>query len=162
MLKQNASSVLTTLAGGNHGFLALVLNNADYNALTGAVWIEPVNPGMRPLIPNGANRIAQENISSQWKNEFEFWKMTQDVREALKKQIIDAIDNEYLKDLKDPDTGYANVTPLNMLKHLYNEYGELTAQDISANRTNLKADYDPNTTMVSYFYKIRENRSIVN
>ena len=70
VLKQNASSVLTSLAGGNHGLLALVLNNADYNALTGAVWVEPINPGMRPAIPNGANRVAQENISSQRKNEF--------------------------------------------------------------------------------------------
>ena len=85
VLKQNASSVLTALAGGNHGLLALVMSNANYNALTGAVWIEPINPGMRPAIPNGANRVAQENISSQWKNKFEAWKMTQDVREALKK-----------------------------------------------------------------------------
>ena len=160
VLKQNASSVLTALAGGNHGLLALVMSNANYNALTGAVWIEPINPGMRPAIPNGANRVAQENISSQWKNKFEAWKMTQDVREALKKQIIDAIDDEYLEDLKDPDTGYANVTPLQMLKHLYNEYGELTAQEISANRTKLKNDYDTNVTMVSYFYKIREIRNI--
>ena len=101
VLKQNTSSVLTSLAGDNHSLLALVLSNTNYNALSGAVWIEPVNPGMHPLIPNGANIIAQENISSQWKNEFEAWKMTQDVREAfLKKQIsIDAIDDEHLEDL---------------------------------------------------------------
>ena len=160
VLRQNASSVLTTLAGGNHGLLALILNDADYTALTGAVWIEPANPGVRPIIPVGATRVFQENSTSQWKNEFEAWKMTQDVREALKKQILNAIDDEYLEDLKDPDTGYANVTPLQMIEHLYTEYGELTPQDISNNRTALKADYDPNTTMVSYFYKIREIRNI--
>ena len=86
--------------------------------------------------------------------------MTQDVREALKKQLINALDDEYLEDLKDPDTGYATVTPLQMIEHLYDEYGELTPQDISNNKTYLKADFDPNTTMVSYFYKIREIRNV--
>ena len=99
ILKQNASSVISTLAGGNHGLLALILNNAEYTALTGAVWIEPVNPGLRPIIPNGATRIAKENMTSQWKNEFDSWKMVQDVREALKKQLCNAIDDEYLEDL---------------------------------------------------------------
>ena len=160
VLRQNASSVLTTLAGGNHGLLALIVNAQDNTALTGAVWIEPVNPGMRPVIPIGSTRVAQENITSQWKIEFEAWKMTQDVREALKKQLINALDDEYLEDLKDPDTGYANVTPLQMIEHLYDEYGELTPQDISNNKTDLKADFDPNTTMVSYFYKIREIRNV--
>ena len=160
VLRQNSSSILTTLAGGNHGLLALIVNAADYTALTGAVWIEPVNSGVRPIIPVGATRVAQENITSQWKNEFEAWKMTQDVREALKKQILNAIDDEYLKDLKDPDTGYANVSPLQMIEHLYTEYGELTPQDISNNRTDLKADFGPTTTMVSYFYKIGEIRNI--
>jgi len=47
------------------------------------------------------------------------------VREALKKQLINALDDEYLEDLKDPDTGYATVTPLQMIEHLYDEYGEL-------------------------------------
>ena len=92
-LKQNASSVVTTLAGGNHGLLALVIDAAEYTQLTNVVWIEPVNPGQHPIIPNGATRIAQENISSQWKNEFEVWKIVQDVREALKKRILDAIDD---------------------------------------------------------------------
>ena len=93
------------------------MGNTNYKALlTGAVWIEPINPGMHPIIPNGADRLTQENISSQWENEFEARKMMQDVWEALKKQIIDAINDEYdLEDLKDPDTGYTNVELLQTL-----------------------------------------------
>jgi hypothetical protein len=86
--------------------------------------------------------------------------MVQDVREALKKQIWSVIDDEYLEELKDPDTGYANVTPLAMIEHLYNEYGSLTPQDISENRGRLKADFDPATTIISYFYGIRDIRRV--
>ena len=160
--KQNASSVITTLAGGNHGLLALIIGAAEYTQLTNAVWIEPMNPGLRPIIPANANRVAQENISSQWKNLFDSWKMVKDVREALKKQILEMVDDEFLEDLKDPDTGYANVTPLTMYEHLYTEYGALTPQDISENRNNLKADFNQSTTMISYFYNIREIQSVAN
>ena len=45
ILKQNAGSVTTTLAGGNNGLLALVIRNAEYVLLTQQVWIKPPNPG---------------------------------------------------------------------------------------------------------------------
>lgn len=53
------------------------------------------------------------------------------VREALKKQILDAVDDDFLEDLKDPYIEYTNVTPLEMIEHLYSKYGVLTPQDIS-------------------------------
>ena len=72
ILKQNASIVTTTLTGGNHGLLlVLIIPNAEYVLLTQQVWIEPPNPGQHPQIPTGTNRVAQENILSQWKNDFE-------------------------------------------------------------------------------------------
>ena len=156
ILKQNAGSVTTTLAGGNHRLLALVTTNPEYMLLTQQVWIEPPNPGQRPQIPAGTNSVAQENIISQWKNDFENWKLVKDVRDALKKQILDAFDDAYLEDLKDPNVGYAAVTPLKMLVHLYQEYGAMTAQDILNNRQRLREDFDTNTSIVKYFYKLWE------
>ena len=126
ILNQKASSMCASLGGGNHGLLALVLNAADYTQLTNAVWIEPINPGQRPVIPVGLTRVAQENILSQYKNEHEQWKLVSDVRHAIKKQLLGAVEDEYLEDLKGPDTGYANITPLKMIEHLYTDYGEMT------------------------------------
>ncbi len=71
--KQSASSVLTTLAGGSHRLLALFLSVKDYTQLTGAVYIEPINLGQRPIIPIRTTRVAQENISSQYKNNAKVW-----------------------------------------------------------------------------------------
>ena len=160
ILKQNASSVRTTLGGGNHGLLALVLNAADYTQLTNAVWIEPIHPGQRPVIPVGSTRVVQENILSQYKNENEEWKLVSDVRHAIKKQLLEAVEDEYLEDLKDQDTGYANVTPLEMIEHLYTDYGDMTEQDISNIKASIKVDYDTNTTMISYFSNLRNIRNI--
>ena len=90
------------------------------------------------------------------------WSLVQNIRKALTKQIIDAIDDKYIEDLKDPNTGYANVTPLEMIEHLYSKYGQLTNQDIIKNRNRLKQDFDTTKTMVAHFQKIREIRLVAN
>ena len=43
-LKAYASSVPSTLGGGHHGHLGLLLSDARYTALTHAQWVTPINP----------------------------------------------------------------------------------------------------------------------
>lgn len=74
---------------------------------------------------------------------------------------MDAVDDDFLENLKDLDMGYATITTLQMVEHIYIKYGELTPQDISENCNSLNADFDPTTTMVSYFYNICEICNIV-
>ena len=142
ILKQNASSVTTTLAGGNHRLLALIIPNSEYVLLTQEVWIEPPNPGQCPQIPAGTNRVAQEIILSQWKNDFKNWKL----------RILDVFNDKYLEDLKDLNVGYAAITPLQLIKHLYQEYSSMMAQDIIDNRQWLREDFDMSTSIVTCFF----------
>eukprot|EP00957_Ditylum_brightwellii_P134624 10263230-Ditylum_brightwellii.AAC.1 len=52
LLMENAASVATTLGGGNHGHLTLVMNPTRYLALFGgAPFILPRNPGPVPVPP---------------------------------------------------------------------------------------------------------------
>ena len=57
-LKSNVSSVPTTLGGGNHGYLGMILTPAEYRhiALTYPL-TQPSNPGV--LIPNPVGTAAQ-------------------------------------------------------------------------------------------------------
>jgi hypothetical protein len=43
-LKANSSSVPSTLGGGQHGHLGLLLSNARYTALAHEAFVTPVNP----------------------------------------------------------------------------------------------------------------------
>lgn len=45
-----------------------------------------------------------------------------------------------------------------MIKHLHQEYGTMMAQDIIDNPQKLCDDFDISTSIVTYFYKIREIR----
>ena len=68
-LKANASSVPTTLGGGAHGHLSLLLTDATYTTLSAVPFISPPNPGpFTPLVPPGT--AAQiEAACSVWKEQ---------------------------------------------------------------------------------------------
>ena len=57
-LKANTSSVPTNLGGGNHGYLGMVLTQAEYHRiLPNNPLIRPPNPGV--LVPNPNGTAAQ-------------------------------------------------------------------------------------------------------
>ena len=57
-LKSNASSVPTTLGGGNHGYLCMILASAEYRRIAPTdTFTRPQNPGV--LVPNPSSTAAQ-------------------------------------------------------------------------------------------------------
>ena len=57
-LKANASSVPTTLGGGNHGYLGMILSPAEYLRIAPTdPFTRPPNPGV--LVPNTAGTATQ-------------------------------------------------------------------------------------------------------
>ena len=61
-LKANAASVPTTLGGGNHGYLGLILSPATYATISQTAFIEPVYPGQHPAIPATINAANTSTI----------------------------------------------------------------------------------------------------
>ena len=61
-LKANAASMPTTLDGGNHGYLGLILSPATYATISPTVFIEPAYPGQHPTIPAGTNAANTSTI----------------------------------------------------------------------------------------------------
>ena len=56
-LRDNASAVKTTLGGGGHGLLAVLLSPATYHAITGNVWAEPAHPGNAPELTERTSQV---------------------------------------------------------------------------------------------------------
>ena len=54
-LEANAASVPTTLGGGNHGNLGLILSPATYATISPTAFNEPAYPGQHPAIPASTN-----------------------------------------------------------------------------------------------------------
>jgi hypothetical protein len=65
------------------------------------------------------------------------------VTEALRQQILTAVDSTYYNVLEEDTFGYANVTILRLLNHLENNYATLTADDLELNCMHLSTTWDP-------------------
>ena len=66
-LIQNASSIMTEVGGGNHGYLGLVLSPQKYTQITGHTFTPHPNPGPIPTFPANPTQpqIAQINATHE-------------------------------------------------------------------------------------------------
>ena len=67
-----------------------------------------------------------------------------DTDKAIKVLLMSAIDETYICVLQDRYVGYANVTTLEMLTHLYTKYARITPNKFQENNKKMKAPWKPN------------------
>jgi hypothetical protein len=104
-LKANASSVPSTLGGGQNGHLGLLLSAARCNTLAHAVpWATPVNPGVFvPPNPGTGPQIAAANdVWRELKLQFE---LCQAADKALIAQLVESMDPVCLRAMLNRATG---------------------------------------------------------
>jgi len=92
-LKANASSVPTTLGGGNYGHLGLVVSDQKYASLANSSpWVTPVNPG--PYTPPATGTGPQiEADKDGWRGAHEVFALCQATEKALVAQVVESIDS---------------------------------------------------------------------
>jgi len=63
---------------------------------------------------------------------------------ALKSQLIAAVDEKFIRSKRNKYVGYANVTTLQLLNHLYENYAKITRNNLCENDQRMNTAYDPN------------------
>jgi hypothetical protein len=76
------------------------------------------------------------------------------MNDALKTQIIDAVTDTYIGELRNRYTGYMGVAPRDLIDHLLERYGRITASNITNCRTRMEAPTDPTQPIGVYFQTI--------
>jgi hypothetical protein len=82
-----------------------------------------------------------------------------DVDQAIKKLIIESLDDAYLNALSDKIVGYANCTSLQLLTHLLTYYAMIAPTELTHNYERLNTPYDPNQPIETLFQKIQDARA---
>ena len=154
ILKSNAASVQTTLGGGTHGHLGLVILPALYLVVTGHDFVAPANPGSTPTIPNGATNAQIGVITRQFNAEYKEYQECTRTDQALKQLLLGAVDDIYVSSLRNQYTGYTTLSTMNILTHLYDAYGQITDLDLDNNEKRMKTPYDPNLPIDNLFHQI--------
>jgi hypothetical protein len=160
-LQANSRAIDTHLGGGTLGHLGLIISDASYamidpTAAAGpTLWTNPQAPGRPPSNTDGtadqisaARHIWEEDVQT-------YWTYTS-VQQALKKQIISVFEPMYLEILKDIMVGYANISARDMLDHLFETYGNITAVDLEINFEHMRRDWDPQQPVESLFKQIQD------
>ena len=135
-LKANATSIPTTLGGGNHGYLGLILFPSSYVTIATTTFQEPNYPGQHPTIPAGTNAATTSAIICCHTEDLRQWRECKNVITALKNQLLSAIDNIYVRALKDRHVGYMNQPIWAILHHLFENYGNITPLELEENDQN--------------------------
>lgn len=154
-LYANAISVPTELGGGVYGHLALVMPVPEYIAMDGAIlYTTPVHPGVQDDAPAGATAVQITQLNRQHDKALERHMLHATVANALKHQLLDAVDDMFISVLRHQRLRYSQVSVLQLLQHLIATYNIVTAETLEDNRNRLAADWNPDDGMEMLYTRI--------
>uniref|UniRef100_A0A7S2VD11 Uncharacterized protein n=1 Tax=Entomoneis paludosa TaxID=265537 RepID=A0A7S2VD11_9STRA len=153
-LYANAMSVASTRGGGQNGHLALMMDEPTYTALAGVAFVVPVHPGDQPAHAHNATAAQMTETNRQYDKAIVDFNAYVGVRNKLRSQILEAVDNTYYATLEHDQFGYAQVTPFQLLDELATTYDIIRPEDITANAKRLEEALNPDDPLETLWLKI--------
>jgi hypothetical protein len=160
-LQANSRAIETHLGGGTLGNLGLIISDASYAMIAPTtdagptLWTTPPAPGRAPANTDGtaAQISATRHI---WEEDVQTYRTYTSVQQGLKRKIISVFEPMYLDILNDNMVGYANTTARDMLYHLLETYGNITAVNLEINFENMRRAWDPQQPVESLFKQTQD------
>jgi hypothetical protein len=98
--------------------------------------------------------MAIRAIERQHEESIRMWRTHTTVQDAIKAQIVQAINPIWIETLNNRYTGYAGVTMRDLLNHLYDRYGAITAHDLEENDKHFRHEYDPSQPIETLYKQL--------
>jgi len=140
-----ANAMATPSQQGQYRHLGVVMPPAEYAALAAAPipWVQPVHPGRHP--GHGANPTAAQitEVNRVHNTAVEEAQLAAAVENAIKDQILKAVESTYFSEIEDPLLMHGNDTVMDLLDHLDAIYGTATDDELVENKHKLEAPWNP-------------------
>ena len=176
-IKRNAQKVPTTLGGGQHGYLGLLVAAIIYATIPFTVpFVRPPNPGVFSIVPNptppttrtnpnpAPAPLTNEDIAMQkvnYENALRLYNECQAVEALLRTQIAETIEAEYLMPLRNNLTDMITDAIPDIFTFLIDNYGQPSPQELKQRETTLdNMVYDPSTHVNTIFLAIEDYKEI--
>ena len=150
-LKLNATSVYSSRGNPALGHYILTASDSEYLLHAGMAFIIPFNLDVHPVVAPGATDAQIAHAKREHEESTREFRLFKAVDNALKNQLVNAIDDIYIKDLRDRVTGFATLSLRDILQYLYQTYGSVTPAHLTANDERFRAPYDGSTDLEAYF-----------
>ena len=154
-IKANAKSVYSNLGGGAHGYLRLVLTDAQCALISPNPFVYPTHPG--PLIiPDSTTTHVNSNMWIAYTKEVRLFREVTGTEQALVQQIFGMVEEAYLADNCNRTTDLINDTVAGVLTLLQENYGQLMPHKIMEREDIVrKTNYNPRNPIVTLFSAVK-------
>jgi hypothetical protein len=160
-LQANLRAIDTHLGGGTLGHIGLIISDASCAMIAPTtaggptLWTRPQAPGRAPANADGT-AVQISAARHIWEEDVQTYRTCTSVQQALKKHIINIFEPMYLDILNDNMVGYANISARDMLDHLVETYGTITAVDLEINDEHMRRAWDRQQPVESLFKQIQD------
>ena len=155
-LYANAATMQTTLGGGRHGHIGMIMKPALYATLSQVAYEKPEDPGPLPVYGRTASDQVRQNVDNEFHENKRVYENHYNTDLALKALIIEAVDKVYLDEKYDRYTGFLTVSSRDLMDHLLNRYGKILPSDIMENKRRMDEPLDADLPIDMYFKRIDE------
>jgi hypothetical protein len=152
------ANIPTTLGGGNHGYAGIIIEPGRYSLMMGGVsFMNTANPGTYSAnVPANAAARVRARAEAEHKEFVQEYKTLQGVIQATKDIIFEAVNQEYLLEIKDKTLGFLNQTPNDMLTHLWNRGKALDFADTKTLLAERDSKWDTSKVPQIYFNQVKK------
>ena len=164
-LNRNAMAITSPL--DTLGHLGLVVTAEEYKTIspTSDTYTEPAKPSAKPTDPSRTRSSVDNTFDVHeairvWKDEVTVYNIHNTVKNALRNQILHAVDHKYITDLEDPSTQFLLVSPLEIMNHLWDNFGEIDESDLRQNELRMKAAWNPPTPIQDLFKQMQAGQNL--
>ena len=161
-LRADASSVESDVGGGDHGYLFLVLSDAEYTSIPGitATAVAPTWPGTLTIDPT-FTQIEVLQAHEQHQESICVYRECQNVEKALLNHLQRSLEPQYLQAFVDDSTALLTGDIPVILEHLYNRYGIVRGEDVKSKEAEvLKLHFTPSEPLVLIWNPIEKLKKL--
>ena len=108
LLNENATSVYSSRRNPALGHYILTASNAEYLLCAGIAFIIPFNLGVHPVVAPGSTDTKIAHAKREYEESTREFRLFKAVDNALKNQLVNAINDIYINYLQDRVTVFAN------------------------------------------------------
>ena len=155
-LMRNAASVPSDLGGGANGHLGLLLTPTEYVSVNAIAYLRPTHPGTL-VIPAASTLHESTRLREEHKQQVLEFRETVNVEKAMIKQIVHAIDSQYLDSLRNRTTDSIDAPIDTILIYLFTKYGSID-DDTLAHKEKLvrEMQYNVQDPLITIYKEIEE------
>lgn len=151
-----ATSVPTTIGEGLHGHMWLLESNADYQARSNCTAMAASTPTAHPSYdPNDTSAmIATKKAEHQ--TLVELFHTQEGCKQGLRQQIVRNVPDDAIIELKDPEYGYANMDPEELMQHLQDNCEAVDTVDLKSlmSKRNEQLDFKGKVMLKTRFTQL--------